>query len=953
MARTGMMLMFLALIAVHAATAWSRARPFHSKLQQLLARMHTSPTRQHETTCPEGGMNLVATDAVQTFSLLQYANYMDCTWDITTQDDNMVVYINIADYAIEHQYSCGYDFLSVNEGDACEHKLCGVGSFQGHSVGNTMGLHFHSDCSIVHNGFTVEYSQVAAVDAPPHTAVDTMVDGAVIALTADMNEYVLASHGCHASTEDYANYINYTTTVTAPQGMAVQLTVQQFHLEGGANCPYDWVSVYNNAGALISTWCGTDGNGQQAISADSLTIWWHTDYSVTASGFLFDLSITNASAVPPYQGPEHGAAACPGPFIQDLALSAELVIASPNYGGAQYENNMDCSWLITTAPGQVLSITILQMNIEHHSSCAWDALSLYDGEAHLIASLCGSSVPPTFYTSGAELLITFTTDGSVTAPGFELEVTATNAPADGATFAPFVPVDGSPESPAEDGSAATVAPTGPALPDACTSAAGPTSITEAEVTIANPVGSNGQYYPNMECSWIVQSPDATQTVTFIFNSFSLEGHNSCAYDSLALYNSDMADPNNLIGMYCGSTSPAQVTSQGNLMFIQFKSDYSVQSSGFSGSVSFGHETPTEPAPTTGVSSGGDDLPAITNEPSDDYTCGTPAITHNVLFDRIVGGSEAVPGSWPWTISLRRGSNIHGTTSEGSHTCGGVILSDRWVISAAHCISNGVQYKIVAGDHTRGTDEMFEQVREVTQIIVNSHYATDGDRDAALLYLSEPLTFNDRVKPICITTEDVPVGTNCVATGWGTTHGTGDNTVLRQVPLPILSDDYCRTAYGGSITPYTVCAGYEQGGRDTCQGDSGGPLVCEINGSWQLHGLTSFGIGCADPGYPGVYARVAPLVPWIQAYTNNGLYLTENSMRGQPPIAPRPDDATRMINWSRMDGKARRQEMTEALWKRVLAELTQKGAENSEKLVQFLRTAPSENERWWQWLSYLG
>ena len=99
------------------------------------------------------------------------------------------------------------------------------------------------------------------------------------------------------------------------------------------------------------------------------------------------------------------------------------------------------------------------MNIEHHYSCAWDALSLYDGEAHLIAPLYGTSAPPTFYTSGAELLITFTTDGSVTSTGIELEVTATNAPADGATFAPFVPVDGSPTA-EDDGSAATVAPTG-------------------------------------------------------------------------------------------------------------------------------------------------------------------------------------------------------------------------------------------------------------------------------------------------------------------------------------------------------------------------------------------------------------------------------------------------------------------------------------------------------------
>jgi len=958
MVRSGVMLSFLVMIAVQQATAmnwnfgpYTEQQTFYTPtftIGKILARhrvMNAAATRQHEDICPEGGMNLVATSAVQTFSLLQYANFMDCNWEITTQDTDMVVYINIGNYAIEHEYSCGYDYLAVNEGDGCDHMLCGTGSFQGHSIANTMSLHFHSDFSIVHNGFTVEYSQVPATQAPPHAILDSMVDGSVIALNADMSEYVLASHPC-AGGSSYQNDIDYTTTVTVPEGMAALLTVQQFHLEGGSNCPYDWVSIYNNAGALIHTWCSTDGNGQQAVSLDNLTIHWHTDYSVTASGFIFDLSIADASTVPPYQTPDNGASACPGPLSQELALSEELVIASPNYGCAQYDNDMACSWIVSTQPGQVLSITILAMSIESHATCVWDALTFFDGATNEIETLCGTTVPPTFYTSGSELLIAFTTDSSVTRDGFMLEitaVTATDVPV--VTDAPDVT-----DAPVAGSTAAPAIPVG--AEDPCNS--GPVTITETGTTIANPVNSLGVYENNALCSWLVYSTDISQTVTFTFNSFELEYHAECSYDDLSLYNSNMADSNNRIGMYCGSSSPASVTSRENIMFIQFKSDYSVQYAGFSGTVSFGHETPTEPSATPGVSSGGDVLPDITNDLLSDYTCGAPAISHNVAFDRIVGGTEAVSGSWPWQISLRRCSNCHGTSSEGYHTCGGVILSERWVISAAHCISNGVQYKIVAGDHNRDHAESTEQVREVQQIIVNSHYATDGDRDAALLYLSTPLTFNDRVKPICLSTDVPAVGTNCVATGWGTTHGTGSNTVLRQVPLPILSDSYCADRYGSSITPYTVCAGYEEGGRDTCQGDSGGPLVCEIDGSWQLHGLTSFGRGCAEAGWPGVYARVTPIMDWIQAYTNNAVYMT-GSGRGLGPISPRPDHAERIINWSRRDGKAQRQGMTEAHWKLQLAELTQKGADNSEKLLHFLRSQSdmTEQERFWHLLWYIG
>jgi len=164
----------------------------------------------------------------------------------------------------------------------------------------------------------------------------------------------------------------------------------------------------------------------------------------------------------------------------------------------------------------------------------------------------------------------------------------------------------------------------------------------------------------------------------------------------------------------------------------------------------------------------------------------------------------------------------------------------------------------------------------------AYLINDDGRDAALLKLSSPLVLSDYVSPICLTDVAVPTGTNCVATGWGETENPAEsNLVLREVPLPIISQAECTASYGVWITPYTVCAGYMSGGRDTCQGDSGGPLVCDIAGSWQLHGLTSFGFGCAEPDYPGVYTRMSELIAWVTASTDSpaDFYLAPGTSTG--------------------------------------------------------------------------
>merc|ERR1712179_602231 len=112
-------------------------------------------------------------------------------------------------------------------------------------------------------------------------------------------------------------------------------------------------------------------------------------------------------------------------------------------------------------------------------------------------------------------------------------------------------------------------------------------------------------------------------------------------------------------------------------------------------------------------------------------------------------------------------------------------------------------------------------------------------------------------------EEYPAGTMCTVTGWGTTSEGGSlGRTLQEVDVPVVSDADCRSAYGqNDIADSMICAGYDQGGKDSCQGDSGGPFMC---GS-QLSGIVSWGYGCAEAGYPGVYTQTSYFVSWLNSH----------------------------------------------------------------------------------------
>ncbi|XP_063705348.1 trypsin-3-like [Culicoides brevitarsis] len=221
--------------------------------------------------------------------------------------------------------------------------------------------------------------------------------------------------------------------------------------------------------------------------------------------------------------------------------------------------------------------------------------------------------------------------------------------------------------------------------------------------------------------------------------------------------------------------------------------------------------------------------------------------------RIVGGEQITINQRPFQVSLNY---------NGYHYCGGSILNEYTILTAAHCAQNHVSYyKVRAGSSSKNEGG---QLVQVSTIINHPRYGSNGyDSDVAIMKLSEPLRFSAEVQPIKLAPRGYQVGDGdtVVVSGWGALASGGSSPMyLYQVAVPTVNQQVCANAYGASsITNTMICAGL--GGKDSCQGDSGGPLT-----HGDLHvGIVSWGRGCALAGYPGVYARTSELRDFIDQY----------------------------------------------------------------------------------------
>ncbi|KAK8398259.1 hypothetical protein O3P69_003872 [Scylla paramamosain] len=251
--------------------------------------------------------------------------------------------------------------------------------------------------------------------------------------------------------------------------------------------------------------------------------------------------------------------------------------------------------------------------------------------------------------------------------------------------------------------------------------------------------------------------------------------------------------------------------------------------------------------------------------------------------RIVGGTVADKHEFPWVVSLQV---YFPHLEEYAHICGASVIDEWWIMTAAHCVyfSFDLEFKIVAGEHEFSVVEDEEQHRKVGTIVINPEFDECSlANDVALLKLPEKLKLDGKtVAAINLPAPQTNSTGDCVVTGWGTVNEEefDSSDVLRKVTLPIIPDEECGESYdyfGMTIFDSMICAGYEEGGKDSCwakhrsntdPGDSGGSLVCQgENNEIYAAGVVSWGFGCARPEYPGVYTEVSYFVDWINEVRN--------------------------------------------------------------------------------------
>ena len=245
--------------------------------------------------------------------------------------------------------------------------------------------------------------------------------------------------------------------------------------------------------------------------------------------------------------------------------------------------------------------------------------------------------------------------------------------------------------------------------------------------------------------------------------------------------------------------------------------------------------------------------------------------------KIVGGEAAKEGEIPWQAALVK--------MPGQVVCGAAIISDRIVLTAAHCLKlQPSRYQIWAGrlQASAAVEECHQQKLEISTVRKHpsfSRYNLKNDLAVVMVETKygQGFLFSPWVLPACLSLSN-PGGTGLVS-GWGllSEKSTRLSPTLQAVRVPIKPQSECVAAYR-SLTPLStsqLCAGTEGGGRDSCTGDSGGPMVLQYAGRFYLTAIVSFGRGCGRVQYPGVYTRLQSYIPWIMD-TINSLGLRGNT-----------------------------------------------------------------------------
>ncbi|XP_014830968.1 PREDICTED: cubilin, partial [Poecilia mexicana] len=428
-----------------------------------------------------------------------------CSWTVQASSGNTINY-TFTSFQLEDTYNCNFDYIKLYNGPNEQAPL--IGAFCGNTpppanstTSSALTLVFRTDSSISMPGFQMMWYQNGC-------GGDVGGPNGSISSPGYPNKY-----------PDNRECIWYITTTP---GSSITLTIHEFDVEFHDNCNYDVLEVYGGPdlqAPRLARLCSTTSNPMQVSSTgNQITVRFKSDAYVSGRGF-------NASWTELQGG-------CGGPVT---APSGE--IHSPLYP-ASYPNNVDCSWMISVDASHRILLNFTDLDIENHSNCSFDYVTVHDGPSilfPLLAHVCGSNPPPSITSTQNTIYVRFRSDSSQNHRGFS----ARFSEACGATII------------ADNNGGAISSPRYPA-----------------------------KYPPNQNCSWIIKAQEPFNHVTLSFTDFELEKINSnCSHDAVEILDGDNYQAPS-IGRYCGFEMPHPVTSFSNSLVINFISDYSVSKKGF-------------------------------------------------------------------------------------------------------------------------------------------------------------------------------------------------------------------------------------------------------------------------------------------------------------------------------------------------------------------------------------
>ncbi|GFQ96473.1 cubilin, partial [Trichonephila clavata] len=435
----------------------------------------------------------------------RYPHSITCSWYLKAPA-NHIIRLTFTSFELEHDSSCLYDYVLVQDLDGTE-----IGKFCGNrrppsltSMDSSIFVKFVTDASVARDGFTANYEFLDASQACGGTFYR---ESGVIKSPGYPNRY---PHNAHC-----------IWIVKGQNHRQITLNITSFELEEHQNCRYDYLEIRNGeyeTSPLTGKYCGT--NILKAITSHSnvMRLEFKTDNSMSSRGFeiYFDSSATGCGA---------------------RLTSPRGSIVSPNYP-QPYPYSADCEWLIQTSAGSLISVSVVDVDIEEHQQCLYDYLQIFDGpteNSKTLLKICNNQQSPgSLLSSGNSALVRFRSDNTHTGGGFHL-------------------------------SYQTV----------CNN-----NLTSRRGVIESPNFPN-PYPHNHNCTWIIKAPKGSN-ISIAFSHLFLEGGDSCDADYIEVLEMNKIQQQTQLGKYCGSVSrpPDNLLTTTNTAIVRLVSDQSVSREGF-------------------------------------------------------------------------------------------------------------------------------------------------------------------------------------------------------------------------------------------------------------------------------------------------------------------------------------------------------------------------------------